>query len=29
LLAKDRSGKLGALEAPDLGEIIAKIGGAA
>jgi hypothetical protein len=28
-LAKDRSGKLGAWEAPDLGEIIAKIGGAA
>ena len=27
--AKDRSGKLGAWEAPDLGEIIAKIGGAA
>lgn len=27
-LAKDRSGKLGAWEAPDLGEIIAKIGGA-
>lgn len=26
-LAKDRSGKLGAWEAPDLGEIIAKIGG--
>lgn len=28
-LAKDRSGKLGAWEAPDLGEIITKIGGAA
>ena len=28
-LAKDRSGKLGAWEAPDLGEIIAKIGGKA
>ena len=28
-LAKDRSGKLGAWEAPDLGEIIAKIGGVA
>lgn len=28
-LAKDRSGKLGTWEAPDLGEIIAKIGGAA
>jgi hypothetical protein len=28
-LAKDRSGKLGAWEAPDLGEIIAKIAGAA
>lgn len=28
-MAKDRSGKLGAWEAPDLGEIIAKIGGAA
>ena len=28
-LAKDRSGKLGAWEAPDLGAIIAKIGGAA
>ena len=28
-LAKDRSGKLSAWEAPDLGEIIAKIGGAA
>ena len=28
-LAKDRSGKLGAWEAPDLGEIIAKIGGIA
>ena len=28
-LAKDRSGKLGAWESPDLGEIIAKIGGAA
>lgn len=28
-LAKDRSGKLGAWEAPDLGEIIGKIGGAA
>ena len=28
-LAKDRSGKLGAWEAPDLGEIIAKIGGMA
>jgi hypothetical protein len=28
-LAKDRSGKLGAWEAPDLGEMIAKIGGAA
>jgi site-specific DNA-cytosine methylase len=28
-LAKDRSGKLGAWEAPDLGEIISKIGGAA
>jgi len=27
-LAKDRSGKLSAWEAPDLGEIIAKIGGA-
>jgi len=27
-LAKDRSGKLGQWEAPDLGEIIAKIGGA-
>jgi hypothetical protein len=26
-LAKDRSGKLAAWEAPDLGEIIAKIGG--
>ena len=26
-LAKDRSGKLGAWEAPDLGEIISKIGG--
>jgi phage nucleotide-binding protein len=26
-LCKDRSGKLGAWEAPDLGEIIAKIGG--
>jgi hypothetical protein len=26
-LAKDRSGKLGLWEAPDLGEIIAKIGG--
>jgi phage nucleotide-binding protein len=26
-LAKDRSGKLGSWEAPDLGEIIAKIGG--
>jgi hypothetical protein len=25
--AKDRSGKLGAWEAPDLGAIIAKIGG--
>jgi hypothetical protein len=28
-LAKDRSGKLGTWEAPDLGEIIAKIGGVA
>lgn len=28
-LAKDRSGKLGPWEAPDLGEIIAKIGGKA
>ena len=28
-LAKDRSGKLGGWEAPDLGEIIAKIGGVA
>ena len=28
-LAKDRSGKLSAWEAPDLGEVIAKIGGAA
>lgn len=28
-LAKDRSGKLGTWEAPDLGAIIAKIGGAA
>ncbi len=28
-LAKDRSGKLGSWEAPDLGAIIAKIGGAA
>jgi len=28
-LAKDRSGKLNGWEAPDLGEIIAKIGGAA
>jgi len=28
-LAKDRSGKLSAWEGPDLGEIIAKIGGAA
>lgn len=28
-MAKDRSGKLGAWEAPDLGEIIAKIGGVA
>ena len=28
-LAKDRSGKLGGWEAPDLGEIINKIGGAA
>jgi phage nucleotide-binding protein len=28
-LAKDRSGKLEAWEAPDLGEIIAKVGGAA
>ena len=28
-LAKDRSGKLSAWEAPDLGDIIAKIGGAA
>jgi hypothetical protein len=28
-LAKDRSGKLSAWEAPDLGEIIAKIGGVA
>jgi hypothetical protein len=28
-LAKDRSGKLGTWEAPDLGEIINKIGGAA
>ena len=28
-LAKDRSGKLEAWEAPDLGEIIAKIGGKA
>jgi hypothetical protein len=27
-LAKDRSGKLGAWEAPDLGEIFAKIAGA-
>ena len=27
-LAKDRSGKLGQWEAPDLGEVIAKIGGA-
>jgi hypothetical protein len=26
--AKDRSGKLAAWEAPDLGEIIKKIGGA-
>jgi len=26
-LAKDRSGKLASWEAPDLGEIIAKIGG--
>jgi hypothetical protein len=26
-LAKDRSGKLSGWEAPDLGEIIAKIGG--
>jgi hypothetical protein len=28
-IAKDRSGKLGTWEAPDLGEIIKKIGGAA
>jgi len=28
-LAKDRSGKLGAWEAPDLNAIIEKIGGAA
>ena len=28
-LAKDRSGKLSAWESPDLGEIIAKVGGAA
>ena len=28
-IAKDRSGKLGTWEAPDLGEIIRKIGGQA